>query len=156
MGCLWCGKYSTQCKTIPSRPPEYIPLSFRLAGWSVHTAKFPALLPRQPALSWTHRKFYKGFRDNARSRKPGQPGQSDSCEEVLNSEVGSWEKIPCEQRFLSCMALSAYEVVRVAVTYAILLQQVRLRQETQGSMHWVSLIYTVLIKTFSVSRILYS
>ena len=38
------------------------------------------------------------------------------------SEVGSRKKIPCEQRFLSCMALSAYEVVRVAVTYSILLQ----------------------------------
>ena len=38
------------------------------------------------------------------------------------SEVGSRKKISCEQRFLSCMALSAYEVVRVAVTYSILLQ----------------------------------
>ena len=38
------------------------------------------------------------------------------------SEVGSRKKISCEQRFLSCMALSAYEVVRAAVTYSILLQ----------------------------------
>ena len=43
-------------------------------------------------------------------------------EEVGNSEVGSRKKMSCEQRFLSCMALSAYEVVRVAVAYSILLQ----------------------------------
>ena len=41
---------------------------------------------------------------------------------IRKSEVGSRKKISCEQRFLSCMALSAYEVVRVAVTYSILLQ----------------------------------
>ena len=73
--------------------------------------------PKTPSTQAT-RKFYKGFRDNARSRKSGQPGQSDPGEEVLNSEVGSRKKIPCEQRFLSCMTFSAYEVVRVAVTYS--------------------------------------
>ena len=40
----------------------------------------------------------------------------------VGGEFGSRKKISCEQRFLSCMALSAYEVVRVAVTYSILLQ----------------------------------
>ena len=35
-------------------------------------------------LIWTHRKFYKGFRVKARSRKPGQPGQPGSYEEALS------------------------------------------------------------------------
>ena len=50
-------------------------------------AKFPARLPRsrepsQPALSYEHiEKFCKGFRDKARSRKPG------SYEEALSTEL---------------------------------------------------------------------
>ena len=50
--------------------------------------KFPARLPRsrepsQPALSYEHiENFYKGFRGEARSRKPSQPGQPGSYEEA--------------------------------------------------------------------------
>ena len=59
---------------------------------------FPACLPRsrlekteisvtEPGrpLIWPHRKFYKGFRSKARSRKPGQPGQQGSYEEALSA-----------------------------------------------------------------------
>ena len=38
--------------------------------------------PARP-LIWTPRKFYKGFRGEARSRKPGEPGQPGSYEEAL-------------------------------------------------------------------------
>ena len=57
--------------------------------------KFPARLPisrlekprsrepSQPALSYEHiENFYKGFRGEARSRKPSQPGQPGSYEEA--------------------------------------------------------------------------
>ena len=40
--------------------------------------------PGRP-LIWPHRKFYKGFRSKARSRKPGQPGQQGSYEEALSA-----------------------------------------------------------------------
>ena len=38
--------------------------------------------PARP-LIWTHRKFYKGFRGKARSRKPGHPGQPGTYEQAL-------------------------------------------------------------------------
>ena len=97
MGCLWCGKYSRQCKTMPSGPPEFIPpfipvtgmkcsygkISSPLTEISVGKTEISGTEPARP-LIWTHRKFYKGFRGKARSRKPGQPGQPGSYEEVLN------------------------------------------------------------------------
>ena len=69
MVCLWCGKYSRQCKMMRSGARE-----------------------SQPALSYEHRNFYKGFRGKARSRKPGL------CEEALRGftmnpgweEGGGW------------------------------------------------------------------
>ena len=93
MGCLWCGKYSRQCKTMPSGPPEFIPpfipvtgmkcsygkISSPLTEISVGKTEISGTEPARP-LMWTHRKFYEGFRGKARSRKPGQPGQPSSCE----------------------------------------------------------------------------
>ena len=96
MGCLWCGKYSRQRKTIPFRPPEFIPpfipvtgmkcscgkISSPLTEISVGKTKISATESVRP-LIWTHRKFYKGFRGKVRSRKPGQPGEPGSYEEAL-------------------------------------------------------------------------
>ena len=96
MGCLWCGKYSRQCKTMPSGPPQFIPpfipvtgmrcsygkISSPLTEISVGKTEISETEPARP-LMWTHRKFYKGFRGEARSRKPGQPGQPGSYEEAL-------------------------------------------------------------------------
>ena len=95
MGCLWCGKYSRQCKTMPSGPPEFIPpfipvtgsygkISSPLTEISVEKTEISVTEPARP-LIWTHRKFYKGFRGEARSRKPGQPGQPGSYEEALGN-----------------------------------------------------------------------
>ena len=85
MGCLWCGKYSRQCKTMPSGPPEFIPPFIPVTGMKCSYGKISSPLteisgtePARP-LIWTHRKFYKGFRGEARSWKPG------SYEEALNS-----------------------------------------------------------------------
>ena len=52
--------------------------------------KRPSVGKTEPArpLVWTHRKFYKGFRGEARSRKPGQPVQPGSYEEALSSWKG--------------------------------------------------------------------
>ena len=84
----------------------------------IHPAFFPVT-----GLKYSYGKISSPVTETARPlMNTGQPGQSDSCEEVLNSEVWSRKKIPCEQRFLSCMTFSAYEVVRVAVTYSILFQ----------------------------------
>ena len=44
--------------------------------------------PARP-LIWTHRKFYKGFRGEARSRKRGQPGQPGSYEEALKRRAST-------------------------------------------------------------------
>ena len=50
MGCLWCGKYSRQCKTMPSGPPEFISetglarstgLIWRGPYWLFIRARFP-------------------------------------------------------------------------------------------------------------------
>ena len=91
-----------QCKTMLSGPPEFIPPFIPVPGKvSVHTAKFPARLPRsrepsQPALSYEHirRKFYKGIRGKARSRKPGQPGQPGLYERPLVVDLkDGWERV---------------------------------------------------------------
>ena len=53
-------------------------------------------------LVWTHRKFFKGFKGKARSRKPGQHGQPGSYEEALRL----WMKfyfIHCNRRLLQCL-----------------------------------------------------
>ena len=100
MGCLWCGKYSRQCKTMPSGPPEFIPPFIPVTGMKCSYGKIPSPLTEisvgkteisgtesaRPPI-WTHRKFYKGFRGEARSRKPGQPGQPGSYEEALSRAV---------------------------------------------------------------------
>ena len=96
MGCLWCGKYSRQRKTMPFWPPEFIlpfipvtgmkcsygKISSPLTKISVGKTKISATKSARP-LKWTHPKFYKGFRGKVRSRKPGQPGQPGSYEEAL-------------------------------------------------------------------------
>ena len=101
MGCLWCGKYSRQCKIMPSGPPEFIPPFIPVTGMKCSYGKISSPLteisgtePARP-LIWTHRKFYKGFRGEARSRKPGQPGQPGSYEALndmflLNYDVHSY------------------------------------------------------------------
>ena len=93
MGCLWCGKYSRQCKTMPSGPPEFIPPFIPVTGMKCSYGKISSPLteisgtePARP-LIWTHRKFYKGFRGKARSRNPGQPDQPGSYEEALKGVV---------------------------------------------------------------------
>ena len=109
MGYLWCGKYSRQCKTMPSGPPEFIPPFIPVTGMKCSYGKISSPLteisvakteisetePARP-LMWTHRKFYKGFRGEARSRKPGQPGQPGSYEEALNvsliKELSFWKR----------------------------------------------------------------
>ena len=76
----WCGKYSRQCKTMPSGPPEFIPLT----GLKCSCGKISSPLTEIPfgktdisgteparPLIWTHLKFYKGVRVKARSRTPG-------------------------------------------------------------------------------------
>ena len=92
---MW--KYSRQCKTMPSRPLEFIPM-FKPATWmkfsygkissppteiSVGKTETSGTEPAHP-LIWTHRKFCKGFRGKRKTRKPGQLGQPGSYEEVLN------------------------------------------------------------------------
>ena len=102
MGCLWCGKYRRHCKTMPSGPPEFIPpfipvtgmkcsygkISSPLTEISVGKTEISGTEPARP-LIWTHRKFYKGFRGEARSRKRGQPGQPGSYEEALKRRAST-------------------------------------------------------------------
>ena len=95
--------------------PAFFPVTGLKCSYGKISSPLTEISGTEPARPLMNTSKIKGFRGNARSRKPGQPGQSDS-------EVGSRKKIPCEQRFLSCMAFSAYEVIRVAVTYSILLQ----------------------------------
>ena len=77
MGCLWCGKYSRQCKTMPSGPPEFIPPFIPVTRMKCSYGKISSQLTEisgtEPAhpLIWTHQKFYKGFRSEARSWKLG-------------------------------------------------------------------------------------
>ena len=99
MGRLWCGKDSRQCKTMPSGPPEFIPVT----GMKCSYGKFSRPLTeirmlteisgteRARPLIWTHRKFYKGFRGKVRSRKPGQLGQPSSYEEAFTLAVDLWQ-----------------------------------------------------------------
>ena len=100
MGCLWCGKHSRQCKTMPSGPPEFIPPFILVTGMKCSYGKISSPLTeisvgkteisgteQARPLIWTHRKFYKGFRGEARSRKPGQPGQPGSYEEALRGPL---------------------------------------------------------------------
>ena len=82
MGCLWSGKYSRQCKTMPSGPPEFIPPFVPVTGMKCSYGKIYSPLteisatePARPPI-WTHGKFYKGFRGEARSREPSQPALS--------------------------------------------------------------------------------
>ena len=99
MGCLPCEKYSKQCKTMPSGPPEFIPpcgmkcpygkMSSTLTEISVGKLEISGTKPARP-LIWTHRKFFKGFRGKARSRKPGQPGQPGSYEAQPASKLSMW------------------------------------------------------------------
>ena len=102
MGCLWCGKYSRQCKTMPSRRPEFISPFIPVTGMKFSYGKISCPLteisgtkPARP-LIWTHRKFYKGFRGEARFRKRGQPGQPGSYEESLSRRycVATLARIP--------------------------------------------------------------
>ena len=76
-GCLWCGKYSRQCKTMPSRQPEFIlpfiPLTGMKCSYSKTSSPLTKILGTEPVrlLIWANWKFYKGFREDARSWKPG-------------------------------------------------------------------------------------
>ena len=63
MGCLWCGKYSRQCKTMPSGPPEFIPPFIPVTGMMCSYDKISSPLteisgtePARP-LIWTHWKL---------------------------------------------------------------------------------------------------
>ena len=71
-----CGKCSRQCKTMPSGPPEFIPPFIPVTGMKCSYGKISSPLTEisgtEPAcpLIWSHLKFYKEFRGEARSRKP--------------------------------------------------------------------------------------
>ena len=58
----------------------------------------------------TYRKFYKGFRGKARSRKLRQPGQTRSCEEAASLahylQMGNIFKITFAYPFLQALTLS--------------------------------------------------
>ena len=112
MGCLWCVKYSRQWKTMPSGPREFIPPFIPVTGMKCSYGKISSPLieisvgkteisgtePTRPFI-WTHRKFYRGFRGKARSRKPIQPGQPGLYEDsrlpitchLLGKSSKSWE-----------------------------------------------------------------
>ena len=113
MGCLWCGKYSRQCKTMPSGPPEFIPPFIPVTGMKCSYGKISSPLteisgtePARP-LIWIHPKFNKGFRGEARSRKPGQPSQPGSYEEALNmGKLVNREKLMWSVYYSSFLASS--------------------------------------------------
>ena len=66
--------------------PAFIPVTgLKCSYGKISSSPVPrSREPSPPTLSYEHiKKFYKGFRGKARSRKPGQPGLSGSCEEAL-------------------------------------------------------------------------
>ena len=84
MGCLWCGKYNRQCKTMQSRSPLFIKVTGLKCSYRKIFSPLTAMQAR-PVIR-THRKFHKGFRGTARSLKPG------SCEEALSKGVAEKNK----------------------------------------------------------------
>ena len=115
MRCLWCVKYSRQCKTMPSGPREFIPpfipvtrmkcsygkISSPLTEISVGKTEISGTEPARP-LIWTHSN-YEGFRGKARSRKSG------SCEGAL-SRPGSVRSPYPNKKFLKVPILTARRV----------------------------------------------
>ena len=111
---FWCGKHIRQCKTTPSGParihPAIIPVTGLKCSYSKIFSPLTEISRTEPArpLIWTHRKFYKGFRGRARSRKPG------SREEDLNRDskkfgkaksrgffsLSIWNQLQCSLVFL--------------------------------------------------------
>ena len=91
MGCLWCGKIQQAMQDDAIRTARIHPAVHpgNRRGMKCSYGKISSLLTEisgtEPArlLIWTHRKFYKGFKGEARSRKPGQPRQPGSYEEAL-------------------------------------------------------------------------
>ena len=83
MGCLLCGKYSRQCKTMPFGLPKFNPVTGLKCSYSKISSpltKISGTKPTRPLIR-THRKFFKGFRGKARSRKPGW------CEEAFSAVI---------------------------------------------------------------------
>ena len=77
MGCLWRAKYSRQCKTMPSGPPEFVPPFIWVTGMKCSYGKISRPLteisgtePARP-LMWHIESFRKDLEVKARSRKPG-------------------------------------------------------------------------------------
>ena len=70
---LWYGKYNRQCKTMPSGPPEFIPVTGLKCSYNKISSPLTKISGTKSArpLIRTHLKFFKGFRGKARSRKPG-------------------------------------------------------------------------------------
>ena len=95
MGCLWCGKYNRQCKTMQSRSPLFIKVTGLKCSYRKIFSPLTAMPVRKTEISGTeqarplirtHRKFHKGFWGTARSLKPG------SCEEALSKGVAEKNK----------------------------------------------------------------
>ena len=73
---------------MPSGPPEFIPVTGMKCSYGKISSPLTEISvgktePASPLI--THQNFYKGFRGEVRSRKPGQPGQPGSFEEALNN-----------------------------------------------------------------------
>ena len=95
MGCLWCGKYNRQCKTMQSRSPLFSKVTGLKCSYRKIFSPLTAMPVRKTEISGTeqacplirtHRKFHKGFWGTARSLKPG------SCEEALSKGVAEKNK----------------------------------------------------------------
>ena len=68
MGCLWCGKYNTQCKTIARIHSAFIPVTGLKCSFGKISSPFTdiSVFPNEisgtklaRSLIWTHRKFTK-------------------------------------------------------------------------------------------------
>ena len=71
---------------------SYGKISSPLSEISVRKTEISGTEPARP-LIWTHRKFYKGFRGEATSRKPGQPGWYEEALNPGNILHLSWLKV---------------------------------------------------------------
>ena len=98
MGCLRCGKYSRQCRTMPSGPPEFIPPFITVTGMKCSYGKISSPLTdslrEHPVFSalvsprsydW---KYVCGSQAcSPRSREPSQPALSSEHIENFTKDL---------------------------------------------------------------------
>ena len=77
--------------------PAFFPVTGLKCSYGKISSPLTEISGTEPARPLMNTSKIKRFRGNARSRKPGEPGQSDSCEDVLNSEVG--KRYPASRGF---------------------------------------------------------